>query len=78
MRLETMCPPLLVAVDRHPALLLARRGDRSYVQVSRGPGSNHLRWVDAAVVRPADEAENAAAPADPGAAPAAGLPRSLR
>lgn len=57
MRLELLTPPALVAVDRAPALLLARRGERSYVQVSRGAGLNHLRWVDAAAVRPAAEAE---------------------
>ncbi len=57
MRLELLTPPALVAVDRAPALLLARRGDRRYVQVSAGPGLNHLRWVDAARVRPPEEAE---------------------
>jgi hypothetical protein len=55
-RLELLTPPVLVCVDRMPALLLARRGDRRYVQVSRGAGLNHLCWVDAAVVRPAGEA----------------------
>ena len=78
MRLETLSPPVLVAVDRHPALLLARRGDRSYVQVSRGAGSNHLCWVETADVRPADEAENPLPTGDRGAAPAGGLPRSRR
>ena len=57
MRLELLSPPALVAVDRAPALLLARRGDRRYVQVSLGPGLNHLRWVAADRVRPAGEAE---------------------
>ena len=56
MRLELLTPPALVAVDRAPALLLARRGERRYVQVSRGAGLNHLRWVDASLVRPAEEA----------------------
>lgn len=57
MRLELLTPPTLVAVDRAPALLLARRGDRCYVQASRGAGLNHLRWVPASLVRPAEEAE---------------------
>lgn len=57
MRLELLDPPDLVAVDRAPALLLARRGNRRYVQVSCGAGLNHLRWVPASAVRPADEAE---------------------
>ena len=61
MRLELLTPPALVAVDRQPALLLARRGDRSYVQVSRGAGLNHLRWVAAQDVRPAEEAAPIAA-----------------
>jgi len=56
-RLELLCPPALVSVDEGeggacPALLLARRGDRCYVQVSRGPGLNHLRWVAAEQVLP--------------------------
>ena len=71
MRLELVVPPRLVTVAGSPALLLATRGDRSYVQVSRGPGLNHLRWVDAAVPD--------AAPAAGGLTPAAGrVPRSLR
>jgi hypothetical protein len=56
-RLELLHPPVPVAVERSPALLLARRGERRYVQVSRGPGLNHLRWVDARLVRPPTEAE---------------------
>lgn len=28
-----------------PALLIGRRGDRSYLQVSRGAGDNVLRWL---------------------------------
>lgn len=56
MRLELLTPPALVAVDRAPALLLAVRGDRRYVQVSAGPGLNSLRWVPAAAVRPPEEA----------------------
>ena len=47
MRLEPVVPPRLVTVGGAPALLLATRGDRSYVQVSHGPGFNHLRWVPA-------------------------------
>ena len=49
-------PPLLVAVDRSgvvlPALLLASRGNRRFVQLSRGPGANHLVWVAADDLRP--------------------------
>ena len=49
MRLQLLTPPALVTV-REPggprsALLLATRGGRSYVQVSRGVGANHLVWV---------------------------------
>lgn len=36
-----------------PALLLARRGDRRYVQVSHAAGDNRLRWVPASDVQPA-------------------------
>jgi hypothetical protein len=48
-RLHLLVPPALVTV-REPggvrrALLLATRGERSYVQVSRGAGANHLLWV---------------------------------
>ena len=39
--------PTLVDVDGRPALLLAQRGDRRFVQVSHGPGDNRLRWVPA-------------------------------
>lgn len=56
MRLEMLTPPTLVAVGSAPALLLARRGDRRYVQVSGGAGLNSLRWVGADQVRPAAEA----------------------
>lgn len=75
MRLEMLTPPALVAVDRAPALLLARRGDRRYVQVSRGAGLNHLRWVPADAVKPAEEAQ----PVSP-VLPATrfGLPRAQR
>lgn len=57
MRLELMTPPTLVTVSGMPALLLARRGRRCYVQVSRGPGLNHLRWVpdDALQEGPVDQ-----------------------
>ena len=49
MRLHLLTPPALVTVrergeDRR-ALLLATRGERSYVQVCRGVGANHLMWV---------------------------------
>lgn len=75
MRLELLSPPTLVTVDRRPALLLARRGDGRYVQVSRGAGLNHLRWVCAAQVRPAEEAE----PVEPVLPPTRfGLPRAQR
>ena len=63
MRLELVLPPRLVSVaERHalsPALLIATRGTRSYVQVSRGPGLNVLRWVDSACLRAADVAASA-------------------
>lgn len=49
-------PPLLVAVARSgevlPALLIASRGSRRYVQLSHGPGANHLVWVTADDLRP--------------------------
>ena len=54
--LEIHRPPLLVAVARSgevlPALLLASRSDRRYVQLSHGPGANHLVWVAATDLRP--------------------------
>jgi hypothetical protein len=53
-RLQMLTPPALVTV-REPggprsALLLATRGERCYVQVSRGVGANHLVWVGSAQV----------------------------
>ena len=39
--------PTLVDVHGRPALLLAQRGERRFVQVSHGPGDNRLRWVSA-------------------------------
>ena len=45
MRLELLSPPALVSVHGMPALLLARRGTRCYVQLARGAGANHLCWV---------------------------------
>ena len=49
MRLHLLTPPALVTVRERgrdlSALLLATRGERSYVQVSRGVGANHLLWV---------------------------------
>ena len=51
MRLELLTPPALVSVHGTPALLLARRGDRCYVQLSRGAGANHLCWVAAGALR---------------------------
>lgn len=66
MRLELIRPPRLVSVDRRPALLLATRGDRHYVQVSAGPGLNTLRWVpDAAVGPPGDAAVPVSSPDGP-------------
>ena len=75
MRLELLTPPALVAVDRAPALLLARRGDRRYVQVRHGIGLNHLRWVDASLVGPP---EDVGAPEAPLPATRFGLPRAER
>ena len=56
MPLELLTPPALVQVRDddgvlRPALLLGRRDDRSYLQVSRGPGDNVLRWLPSAQVR---------------------------
>lgn len=50
MPLEMLTPPAPVVVrdadgQPRPALLLGRRDDRSFVQVSGGPGDNRLRWV---------------------------------
>ena len=68
MRLQLQTPPTLVAVavddGIRPALLLGTRGDRSYVQVSRGAGLNHLRWVAASALRSAAAAD--APPEPPG------------
>lgn len=54
MHLELHTPPALVAVvddgQTRQALLMASRGGRCYVQVSRGPGLNCLRWVTASAV----------------------------
>ena len=64
MRLHLLVPPALVTVEdggvRLPALHLATRGDRCYVQVSRAAGCNHLRWVSSARVGPAERAPGAA------------------
>ena len=35
-----------------PALLLASRADRRFVQVNHAPGDNRLRWVAATEVGP--------------------------
>ena len=81
MHLELLSPPVLVSVDEegvlHPALLLAARADRRYVQVSHGAGRNHLRWVDAAAVG-TSPAPVTASNGGPSTAPARGLPRRLR
>ena len=69
MRLELQTPPTLVSVEIDgrvlPALLLARRGERRYVQVCSGPGCNALRWVDAVQLRAPDGSAGTAAGAPP-------------
>lgn len=67
MPLQLLSPPALVRVrDRDgalcPGLLLGRRDDRSYVQVSRGAGDNRLRWLPSSDV---DLADGSAAPLPP-------------
>jgi hypothetical protein len=82
-RLELLTPPALVGV-REPggqvllALLIARRGDRRYVQISRGRGCNSLVWVEVDAVLPAEEAAAAPAAVPAPGAPTRGLPRALR
>ena len=44
-----------------PALLLASRGDRRFVQVNHAPGDNRLRWVVAGALREPTAAVGAAA-----------------
>lgn len=56
MPLQLLTPPALVSVQGpdgrvRPALLLGRRDDRRFVQVSHAAGDNRLRWVAAADVR---------------------------
>ena len=56
--LSLVHPPALVQVRDadgalRPALLLGRRAERSYLQVSRGAGDNVLRWLPSADVHPA-------------------------
>ena len=67
MPLQLLTTPELIGVADggavHPALLLAVRDERRYVQVSRGAGLNHLRWVDASAVLPAPVGAPPAAPA---------------
>ena len=81
MRLVLLTPPALVAVDQdgvvRPAWLLARRGARCFVCVSRGAGDNALRWVDEGLLRPAGAPVEVAA-AQPGVTPLGGLPRAER
>jgi hypothetical protein len=53
-----ICPPALVHVRDldgalRPALLLALRDGRSYVQVSRGAGDSVLRWLPSTRLVPA-------------------------
>lgn len=55
-----MLIPTLVDVRGHdgqvrPALLLAQRADRRFVQVSHAAGDNRLRWVPAADVAEAGD-----------------------
>jgi hypothetical protein len=56
-RLQLVSPPSLVQVRDadgalRRALLVARRDDRCFLQVSRSPGDNVLRWLPSAAVRP--------------------------
>ena len=81
MRLVLLTPPALVAVEDGGVLrrawLLARRGERCFVCVSRGAGDNALRWVEQERLRPGD-ATVQWAPVRPGAAPVGGLPKAQR
>ena len=81
MRLVLLNPPALVAVDdggvARRAWLLARRGGRCFVCVSRGPGDNGLRWVDEGRLRSPSAAVDATS-VRRGAAPAGGPPRADR
>ena len=60
------------------ALLLGRRDDRRFVQVSHAAGDNRLRWVAAAAVQPSTAP--APPPYSPGVSGAVALsaPRSQR
>jgi hypothetical protein len=54
--LRLVSPPSLVQVRDadgalRRALLFARRDDRCFLQVRRGPGDNVLRWLPSADVR---------------------------
>ena len=69
-----MLTPTLVDVRGHdgqvrPALLLAQRADRRFVQVSHAAGDNRLRWVAVADVA---EAGDPVAPPPPFVAGASG------
>ena len=69
-----MLTPTLVDVrgrdgQVRPALLLAQRADRRFVQVSHAAGDNRLRWVAAADVA---ESGDLVAPPPPFAAGASG------
>ena len=81
MRLVLLTPPALVAVEdggvARRAWLLARRGERCFVCVSRGPGDNALRWVDESRLRPAGAAVEVGS-VRRGAAPVGGPPRDQR
>lgn len=85
MPLELLSPPLLVTVHEpggvlRSALLLGRRDDRAYLQVSRGPGDNVLRWLPSSAVGPAGapDALGTAERPDVGAPLALRAPRSWR
>lgn len=64
MPLQLLVPPVLVSVLDldgcvRPALLLGRRDERRFVQVSHGAGDNRLRWVaafDVGVTSPVEPA----------------------
>lgn len=83
MPLQLLTPPALVDVrgpdgSVRPALLLGRRDDRRFVQVSHAAGDNRLRWVAAADVRAASTALPAPFVAGESGAVALSRPRAQR
>ncbi|MCW2614043.1 MAG: hypothetical protein JWN08_1037 [Frankiales bacterium] len=83
MPLQLLTPPALVDVrdpdgSVRPALLLGRRDDRRFVQVSHAAGDNRLRWVAAADVRAASGLASSPYEATTSAAVALSGPRSQR